>query len=74
MTNPLFKQFICRSRPTVDPISFAQPKEIGERKRCPLPLIPSPQRLIRGGLRNSAWQLTQAVSYCGLQTVRAAYP
>ena len=24
-----------RSRPTVDPISFAQPKEIGERKGCP---------------------------------------
>ena len=25
----------CRSRPTGDPISFAQPKEIGERKGCP---------------------------------------
>ena len=26
---------ICRFRATSDPISFAQPKEIGERKGCP---------------------------------------
>ena len=26
-----------RFRATSDPISFAQPKEIGERKGCPLP-------------------------------------
>ena len=40
----------CRSRPTGDPISFDQPKEIGERKGYPLPLIsfasaPHPGRL-----------------------------
>src|SRR5690606_33377546 len=59
-----------RFRPAGDPISFAQPKEIGERKGCPLP---RPAATLCYSTNQAAAQLSLAahkfVSNCGLQTV-----
>jgi hypothetical protein len=48
------RQYRCRSRPTGEILSLAQPRESIQREGYPLSLHPSSQRIIWGGLRNSA--------------------